>query len=66
VRELTASSTCTPGGLVVLGDAACVRATAARLVALEREFASGHLSLERYLARWNEVYTALPADSNRT
>jgi hypothetical protein len=66
VRELTASSTCTPGGLVVIGDSACVRATAARLVALEREFAAGHLSLERYSARWNEVYTALPTAPNRT
>jgi hypothetical protein len=66
VRELTASSTRTPGGLIVLGDAACVRATAARLVALERELVAGHLSPERYLARWDEVYTALPTDSNRT
>lgn len=66
VRELTASSTCTPGGLVVVGDAACVRATAARLVALERERASGRISPERYLSLWGEVYAALPATGDGT
>jgi hypothetical protein len=62
-RELTASSTCTPGGLVVVGDAACVRATAARLFALERELEAGHISPSRYLALWEEVWRALPSGS---
>jgi len=61
VRELSASSTCTPDGLVVVGDATCVRATAARLSALERELDAGHISTERYLARWEEVWLALPS-----
>lgn len=61
VRELSASSTCTPGGLVVVGDAACVRATAARLFALERELDAGHISPDRYLTLWEEVWLALPS-----
>jgi len=65
VRELSASSTCTPDGLVVVGDAACVRATAARLSALERELDAGRISTDRYLARWEEVWLALPSAQTR-
>jgi len=65
VRELSASSTCTPGELVVVGDAACVRATAARLFALERELDAGHISSDRYLALWEEVWLALPSTSTK-
>jgi hypothetical protein len=60
VRELTASSTCTPSGLVVVGDAARVRATAARLVAVERDAEAGRISAERFEALWAEVWRALP------
>lgn len=65
VRELSASSTRTPDGLVVVGDAACVRATAARLVAVERELDAGRISLDRYLALWAEVWLALPSTRTR-
>jgi hypothetical protein len=65
VRELSASSTCTSVGLVVVGDAACVRATAARLFALERELEAGHISPKRYLTLWEEVWLALPSTPTR-
>ena len=61
VRELTASSTCTPSGLVVVGDAARVRATAARLVAVERDAAAGRITPARFEALRGEVWEALPA-----
>lgn len=59
VRELTASSTCTPTGLVVVGDAACVRATAARLLALDRDLRLGRIDAARHEALWDEVWRAL-------
>lgn len=59
VRELSASSTCTPSGLVVVGDAACVRATAARLFALDRDLRLGRIDPARHEALWGEVWRAL-------
>lgn len=59
-RELVASVVVTQESLVTLGDPARLRATAARLCALDRARASGRLDEVGYLARWAEVWRALP------